>query len=157
MMKTRIAIPLLLVAVASLLAAGCGGGKSRNAAYAGSKTEFAKALDSICAATNEAGKSLDLSSMSALAANGDQAQELLSSMAEKIDNLEPPDEVKTQTESFVEGLRNEADKFGEVTQAAKDGDEDKVKSLQSELQSDSAATSEDARFIGAEGCARLFS
>ena len=147
---------LTIVAALGLTAAGCGG-TSRNKAYSGSKQDYAAALDSICSATNKAGTSLDLSSIANIASNGGKAKDLLSSMADKIDKLEPPAEVKDSANSFVDGLRQEADKFCELTQAAKDADAAKVKSIQGDLQSEAAATSEDARFIGATGCARLFS
>lgn len=157
MMKTRMLTPLLLVVAVALVAAGCGGGKSRNKAYASSKQDYAAAIDSICSKTNKEGKSIDLSSTSAIASNGDKAKGLLDAMTDKIDNLQPPDEVKDSASSLVAGLRKETDKFGEMTQAAKDGDEAKVKSIQGEIASEAAATSEDARFVGATGCARLFS
>jgi ornithine cyclodeaminase/alanine dehydrogenase-like protein (mu-crystallin family) len=147
---------LTIVAALGLTAAGCGG-TSRNKAYSGSKQDYAAALDSICSATNLAGTSLDLSSITNIAANGGKAKDLLSSMVDKVDKLEPPADVKDSAKSFVDGLRQEADRFGELTQAAKDGDAAKVKSIQGDLQSEAAATSEDARFIGATGCARLFS
>ncbi len=155
LMKT--ALTLMIVAALGLTAAGCGGGKSRNKAYAASKQDFAAALDSICSATNEAGKSLDLSSITKLAADGDKAKNLLDKMVDKVDSLEPPAVVKDSASSFVAGLKQEAGKFGDLTQAAKDGDATKVKSIQGDLQSEAAATSEDARFIGATDCARLFS
>jgi hypothetical protein len=155
----RLVPPLLLLAALAVLAAGCGGGggKSRNKAYAGSKTDYAAALDTICAATNEAGKSLDLSSITKIVANGDKAKDLFDKMVNKIDNLEPPSSVKDSAGSFVDGLRKESNTFGDITQAAKDGSADKVKAAEDDLKSEAAATSEDARFIGATGCARLFS
>jgi hypothetical protein len=156
MMNRTLVTSLVLVASTALVAAGCGG-KSRDKAYSGSKTAYGAALDSICAATNKAGKSLDLSSMDKIASNGDQAKKLLDDMANKIDGLQPPDAVKTQAQSFVTGVKQEASEFGDLTKAAKDGDSAKVQQIQGKLQSEAAATSEDARFIGATGCARLFS
>jgi len=114
-------------------------------------------LDLVCAATNKAGKSIDLSSTEKIVSNGDEAKDLLDKLAERIDGLEPPDEVKSQAQSFVDGLKQEASQFGDMVQAAKDGDTDKIKEIQGKLSSEGAATSEDARFIGATGCARLFS
>ena len=155
-MNRTLVTSFVLVAAAALVAAGCGG-KSRDKAYSGSKATYAAALDTICAATNKAGKSIDLSSTEKIAANGDQAKDLLDKMANKIDGIQAPDEVKTQAQSFVDGLKNEAKDFGELADAAKNSDETKIKAIQGELQSEAAATSEDARFIGATGCARLFS
>jgi hypothetical protein len=153
----KLAVPIVLLACAAVLAAGCGGGKSRNSAYSSSTADYAAALDTICAATTEAGKGIDLSSTSKLAQNGGQAKDLLDELVDKIDSLEPPAEVKDSAQSFVDGLSKEASEFGDAVEAAKDGDEAKVKQIQGQLESESAATSEDARFIGATGCARLFS
>jgi hypothetical protein len=155
-MNRTLVTSLVLVASAALVAAGCGG-KSRDKAYSGSKTAYAAALDTICATANQKGKALDLSSTEKIAANGDQAKDILDQMANKIDSLQAPDEVKTQAQSFVDGLKQEASQFGDLTQAAKDGDAAKIKEIQGKLQSESSATSEDARFVGATGCARLFS
>jgi hypothetical protein len=156
MMTRTLVTSLVLVASATLVAAGCGG-KSRDKAYSSSKTEYAAALDSVCAATNKAGESIDLSSTEKIASNGDEAKDLLDKLADRIDGLQPPDEVKTQAQSFVDGLKQEASQFGDMVEAAKDGDTDKIKEIQGKLSSEGAATSEDARFIGATGCARLFS
>jgi hypothetical protein len=154
---TKLLAALVALAATAALAAGCGGGTSRNKAYSSSKADYAAALDSICAATNKAGSALNFSSISDIAQNGDEAKDLLDKMVDKVDSLEPPDEVKTQAQSFVDGLQKEADSFGDLVQAAKDGDAEKVQKIQGDLQSEAAATSEDARFIGATGCARLFS
>jgi hypothetical protein len=92
-----------------------------------------------------------------LAANGDKGKALLDKMVDQIDSLQPPDAVKTQAQSFLDGVKKEASLFGDLTQAAKDGDTAKIKDIDGKLASDAAATSEDARFIGATGCARLLS
>ena len=156
MMNRTLVISLVLVASAAVVASGCGG-TSRNKAYSSSKTGYAAALDSICAATNKAGEKIDLSSTEKIASNGGDAKDLLDKLADKVDGLEPPDEVKTQAQSFADGLKQEANEFGDMVDAAKDGDTAKIKEIQGKLSSEAAATSEDARFIGATGCARLFS
>lgn len=153
MMNRTLVTSLVLVASAALLAAGCGGGGGG----ALSKAEYAAKADAACAAANSEGKGLDLSSTEKIAANGDRAKEILDELANKVDDLQPPDELKDSADSFVTGLKQEADQFGDMTQAAKDGDAAKIKEIQGKLQSESAATSEDARFVGATGCARLFS
>ena len=153
-MQTRLAVPLVLVLAAVVLAAGCGGGGSSGEQL--TKAEYAAKLDTICTETNEAGKSLDLASISKLATSGGEAKALLDKMIDRINSLEPPDEVQDAASSFVAGLEQESKDFGELTQAAKDGDAAKVRQIQGELSSEAAATSEDARFIGATGCARLF-
>jgi hypothetical protein len=148
---------VVVVAVCAALAAGCGGGSSRNKAYANSKDAYASAVDSICAAQLTKAKELDLSTVSAITKNGSQAGDIIDTLAQKVDNLQPPDSLKDAASSFVDGLQKEADKLGDLTDAAKAGDTAKVSQIQQDLQSDAAATSEDARFLGATGCARIFS
>jgi hypothetical protein len=153
-----VVIWLVLVASSALVAAGCGGGGGGGTTTTTlTKAQYATKLDTICAATNAAGKSIDLSSIEKIAANGDKAKDLLDKLVNKVDSLEPPDAVKTQAQSFLDGLKKEAAQFGDLTQAAKDRDTHKITEIQGKLASEAAATSEDARFLGATGCARLFS
>jgi hypothetical protein len=152
-MNRTLVTSFVLVAAAALVAAGCGGGGNKPL----SKAAYAAKADAICAAAQAKGKSLDLSSTEKIASNGDEAKDILDELANKVDALDPPDELKDSAKSFVDGLRQEAGQFGDLTQAAKDGDTAKIQEIQGKLQSESAATSEDARFIGATGCARLFS
>jgi hypothetical protein len=159
MMRRTLLASLVLLASTALVAAGCGGGGGGGGTTTTTltKAQYAAKLDSICEATNKAGQSLDLSSTAKLAANGDKGKELLDKMVDQIDSLQAPDAVKTQAQSFLDGVKKEASLFGDLTQAAKDGDTAKIKDIDGKLASDAAATSEDARFIGATGCARLLS
>ena len=158
-MRTLV-LSLVLVGSTALAAAGCGGGGGGGGGTtttALTKAQYAAKLDAICTATNKAGQSLDLTTVDKIAANGDKGKELLDKMVDQVDRLTPPDAVKTQAQSFLDGLKTEASQFGDLTQAAKDGDTAKVQQIQGKLASNAAATSEDARFIGATGCARLLS
>jgi len=152
MMNRTLVASLVLVASATVVAAGCGGGGNKL-----TKAQYVAKADAACAAAQSEGKGLDLSTTDKIAANGDRAKQIFDELANKIDNLQPPDEIKTQAQSFVDGLKQEATQFGDMTQAAKDGDAAKVRQIQEKLASESSATSEDARFVGATGCARLFS
>ena len=144
---------LVLATASAVAAAGCGGGGSSKPL---SKAEYAAKADAICAAAQAKGRNLDLSTTAKIAANGDEAKAVLDELANKVDDLQAPDELQDAAKSFVDGLKEEAGQFGDMTQAAKDGDTDKIQEIQGKLQSESAATSEDARFLGATGCARLF-
>jgi hypothetical protein len=154
MMNRTLVTSLVLVAATALVAAGCGGGGGGSEPL--SKAEYASRADKICAAAQARGRNLDLSTTEKIAANGDEAKAVLDELATKVDDLEEPDALHDAAKSFVDGLKDEADQFGEMTQAAKDGDTAKIREIQGKLQSESAATSEDARFLGATGCARLF-
>ena len=154
MMNRTLVISAVLVATTTVIAAGCGGGGGGDKPL--SKAAYAAKADAACAAAQKKGSSLDLSSIEKIAASGDKAKNVLDDLANDIDDLQPPDALKDSASSLVTGLKKEASDFGDMTQAAKDGNEAKVKDIQGTLQSESAATSEDARFVGATGCARLF-
>jgi hypothetical protein len=154
MMNRTLVTSALLVAATAFVAAGCGGGGGGDKQL--TKAAYAAKADAACAAAQKKGSGLDLSSTDKIAANGDKAKNVLDDLANDIDDLQPPDALKDSANSFVTGLKKEASDFGDMTQAAKDGDEAKIKDIQGTLQSESAATSEDARFLGATGCARLF-
>ena len=154
MMNRTLVTSAVLVAASAFVAAGCGGGGGGDKQL--TKAAYAAKADAACAAAQKKGAGLDLSSTEKIAANGDKAKKVLDDLANDIDDLQPPDALKDSASSFVTGLEKEASDFGDLTQAAKDGDEAKIKTIQGTLQSESAATSEDARFLGATGCARLF-
>ena len=154
MMNRTLVTSAVLVAASAFAAAGCGGGGGGDKQL--TKAAYAAKADAACAAAQKKGAGLDLSSTEKIAANGDKAKKVLDDLANDIDDLQPPDALKDSASSFVTGLKKEASDFGDITQAAKDGNEAKIKAIQGTLQSESAATSEDARFLGATGCARLF-
>jgi len=154
MMNRTLVISAVLVAATAVVAAGCGGGGGGDKPL--SKAAYAAKADAACAAAQKKGSSLDLSSIEKTAPRGAKAQTVLDDLANDIADLQPPDALKDSASSLVTGLKKEASDFGDMTQAAKDGNEAKVKDIQGTLQSESAATSEDARFVGATGCARLF-
>jgi hypothetical protein len=154
MMNRTLVMSAVLVAATAVVAAGCGGGGGGDKQL--SKAAYAAKADAVCAVAQKKGSGIDLSSTDKIAANGDKARTVLDDLANDIDDLQPPDALKDSANSFVTGLKKEASDFGDITQAAKDGDEAKIKQIQGTLQSESAATSEDARFLGATGCARLF-
>jgi hypothetical protein len=152
-MNRTLVSSLVLVASAALVAAGCGGGGGSNQL---SKAQYAAKADAACAAAQKEGKGLDLSTTEKIASNGHRAKEIFDELANKVDDLQPPDALKDSARSFVTGLKKEASDFEDMTQAAKDGNSTKVREIEQKLASESSATSEDARFVGATGCARLF-
>ena len=155
MMNRTLVTSAVLVAATAVVAAGCGGGGGGGDKQL-TKAAYAAKADAVCAAAQKKGAGIDLSSTDKIAANGDKARKVLDDLANDIDDLQPPDALKDSASSFVTGLKKEASDFGDITQAAKDGDQAKIKQIQGKLRSESAATSEDARFLGATGCARLF-
>jgi hypothetical protein len=148
--KTRVLVCLLAVA-AILVAAGCGG-KSRNKAYAGSKADYAAALDQICSPAFEKTKRLQPKSLPELITNVPKIKDIARAAIDKIDKLEPPPEVKSAAEDFVSKSRDALDKFDDIVSAARSGDGAKVQQIGNEIQKLDNETDQDAREIGAQKC-----
>lgn len=154
-MKTRVLATILLLGVLGLIVAGCGGGggNSRNDAYAGSKDEYAAALNSICTSVNQKLKALDLTDIAAYGLHGDEAIGIGDKAIDKIDNLQPPDEVKDSANAFVSKVREEQDKLRDLVDEAKKGDAAKVNEIASEIKPIDDEANNAANEIGASGCA----
>ena len=107
---------------AAVLVAAGCGGGSSKKTFE-SKQEYAAALDSICGPARR-----------------------------KIDDLEPPDEVRRPAEDFVSTSREELRKIDDLVDAARTGDAAKLQEIQQELGSLDSQTDRDAREIGATAC-----
>jgi len=121
-----------VLAAASLLAVGCGGGSAHTSSPTStesqrplSKVEYAAAVHRICDKLNQQEKGGDLSSMSAVAKSGDRAVELERARANRIAGVKPPSQVEALAQSFVDQLRARVGKIREMIEAATEHDSDK--------------------------------
>jgi hypothetical protein len=148
-------MPVLLLVALAVVAAGCGGGGggNRNDAYAGSVSDYASALNSICRPAAKRVQDLQLTSVQAIVQKGQQARDIIRETFDKIDNLKPPSEVEDAANDFISAGRDETDKFGDLIDAAKKGDAAKVTSISREIAAIDTRSDEAARRIGAKGCA----
>jgi hypothetical protein len=150
----KLLLPLVLVALAAIVAAGCGGGSSKNKAYANSVSGYAAALNSICAPLNAKIKAIGATGLAGVAAHGDEIKSVIQTAVDKIDKLQAPDQVKTEADDFVAKNKEALGKFDDLIAAAKAGDSAKAQQIAQEIQALDNATNQDASKIGAARCAQ---
>jgi hypothetical protein len=142
----------VLVSAAVLVAAGCGG-SSRNKAYAGSKTAFAAAMNSICASANAKQKALGtISNLSDIATQGPQLETIVNDAIKQLAKLEPPAEIKSNVDDFISLTKQQAVLLKAVVKAAKANDTAKVQSLGQQGDALNKKGDVDANAIGAPAC-----
>jgi hypothetical protein len=149
----KVLVPFVLVALVAVVAAGCGGGSSKNKAYANSVSGYAAALDSICAPLNAKIKAIGATGLAGIAAHGDEIKSTIQTGVDKIDKLQPPDQVKSAVDDFVAKNKEAIGKFDGLIAAAKAGDSAKAQQIAQEIVALDNATNQDARTIGAAQCA----
>jgi soluble cytochrome b562 len=116
-----------LVIAAPLLASACGGDEKRL-----TKTEYQQQVQAIYDDVRKAfqGTTTNVASLSDLSARVSTAQQELRDAAERIDDLNPPEEVEEQTHEIAEGLDAYADDLDELRQAADEGDAKQVQAFE---------------------------
>jgi len=150
----KVLVPFVLVALVATVAAGCGGGgSSKNKAYANSVSGYAAALDSICAPLNAKIKAIGATGLAGIAAHGDEIKATIQTGVDKIDKLQPPDQVKSAADDFVAKNKEAIGKFDDLIAAAKAGDSAKAQKIAQEIVALDNTTNQDARSIGAAQCA----
>lgn len=151
----KVIVPLVLVALAAVLAAGCGGGgSSKNKAYANSVSQYASAIDQICGSVNTKLKAMHTNTLAGLAANGPKAKSIISDGLNKIDNLQPPDQVKSAADDFVSKGKQAVGMYDSIISAAKNKDTAKIQQIGSKIAALDKSTHQDATTIGALKCAQ---
>ena len=116
-------LALLLVALAALVVAGCGGEAS--------KSEYEQKVQAVYADVQEAfratggGRTFD-----DLAERTEAAQDALRSAAEELDDVDAPRAVEEQNEELVQAFRGYADDLDTLIDAARADDSDRVAAFQ---------------------------
>jgi hypothetical protein len=121
MSRTR-TIVILFVAVAAAVAAGCGGGdggRLSKAEYEQRMQAIGSELQTASAAIGDLSQTRDLDKLADTIAD---FRERLDEAADDVDGLTPPEDVEEETEQIAEALHAFADTFGEMEDAARDGD-----------------------------------
>lgn len=149
-MRFRALVFVVLLLAAVLLAASCG--KSRNKAYAGSTADYAAALDQICGPAQAKLQQLGPHSLQEIVTQGPKIKSIVQDAVDRIDDLQPPDEVKSAADDFVSTSKEQISKYDDIVAAAKKGDTAKVQEIGAELNALSAKNDQDARTIGADKC-----
>ena len=150
----RLFAPIAVLALLLAVAAGCGGsgGSSKNKAYASSVSAYVAALNTICAPAIAKARALNVQTMADIAANGDKFKSIQLDAIDKMDSLQPPDQIKSTVDDFVSKSREEASKFGDLVSAAKAGDTAKAQQLLAEIRQLNVKTNAELAKIGATKC-----
>jgi hypothetical protein len=141
----------MLVSLAAVLAAGCGG-SSRNKAYANDKAAFAAAVNSVCAKVNAAQKAVKINTLQDIVNQGPALQKTEAAAVKKLKSLVPPDAVKSNYDHLLSVVSQATDDFGKIIAAAKKNDTAKVNQLGGELNTLVKSADPDANAIGAPAC-----
>jgi hypothetical protein len=115
----------LLVALAAVLAAGCGG-ESRL-----TKAQYEQRVRSVYAGVQQAFLATNVESLTLLARRVAAAQAALRHAAARLDADRPPKEIESPNDELVEGMRRYADQLGPLQAAAARGDLAAVERLKS--------------------------
>jgi hypothetical protein len=126
-LRARTLLILLIV-----VAAGCGGGDGRL-----SKTEYEQQMQAIGSELRAASSGIgDLSQtrdLDKLADTIADFRDRLDEAADDVDGLNPPGDVEEETDKIAEALHAFADTFGEMEDAARDGDLPALQNAQAEI------------------------
>jgi predicted nucleic acid-binding Zn-ribbon protein len=141
---------VLLIAVVSAFAAGCGGdgGRLSKAEYEQELQAIGTELRTASAALGDLGQTTDLDKLA------DQVavfRDRLDDAANKLDDLNPPEEVEEETQTIADALHAFADTFGEMEDAARDGDLAALQSAQAEIAQESAEAERAAASLQQKG------
>ena len=148
----RLTLAGLFVALAAVLAAGCGGGGSKTL----SKADYGTKLNQICADLNA--KNKEIGEPSSIADIADKGPQLLDEFDKAIagaKNLKAPDELKDAADRFISLGEQQRDLISQLVDAAKANDEAKINELGPKLDpldKESNAIAKDQ--LGAPACAQ---
>jgi hypothetical protein len=125
-------ILILLIAVATAVAAGCGGGDGRlsKAEYEQRMQAIGSELQTASAAIGDLSQTRDLEKLADTIAD---FRERLDEAADDVDGLSPPEDVEEETDQIAQALHAFADTFGEMEDAARDGDLAGLQQAQAEI------------------------
>jgi hypothetical protein len=146
----RLALGALLVALAAVVAAGCGGGGSTTL----SKEDYATQLDQICADYNAKQKEIgDPASLADVAEKGPKIIDEFDKAIAKAEKLKAPDELKSTRDAFFAKSKQQRDLLEELVAAAKKDDGAMVQEIGTKI--DPLKTEVDAlgKELGAPACA----
>jgi chromosome segregation ATPase len=135
-MRTR-TIAILLIVVAAAVAAGCGGGDGRlsKAEYEQRMQAIGSELRTASAAIGDLSQTRDLDKLADTIA---EFRDRLDEAADDVDALSPPEDVEEETEKIAAALHAFANTFGEMEDAARDGDLAALQKAQAEIAGETA-------------------
>ena len=119
-----------LAAVVAAVAAGCGGSDRL------SKSDYEQKLQQEGSQLKTAFEAIDFSDVSNLqefSTKVTNLQQQIDQSANDLDDLKPPEDADEDNDKIVKALHQFSDKFGEMKQAAKDKDEQRIDQIGQEI------------------------
>ncbi len=146
----RLTIVALPVALAAVLAAGCGGGGSKTL----SKEEYGTQLNQICADYNAKVKEIgEPNTVSELADKGPQLVDEFDKAIGKAEKLKAPDELKSTSDQFISKSKDLESTLKDIVDAAKANDAAKIQQLGTTASTLSNETDALGKQLAAPACA----
>jgi hypothetical protein len=145
-MKVRSLVVAASVATVSLTA--CGGGSST------SEDDFVTRLTDICDDTNDDMDAIDPGDggFAGLEAGAGEAIELLTDTRERLEDLNPPDDLDGTLDDFIAVVDDQIDAFGDFQEAARDEDDAALQAASDELDQLTAEGREISADLGVPEC-----
>ena len=144
---------ILVALVLALGAAACGGGGGSGGDRL-SKAEYEQQMSSIGADLQEASSGVDISATTNLDKVADTVGDFkddLETAADKVDNLNPPEDAEQETQKIADALHAFADEFGKMEQAARDRDRNAIQDAQQAVITEGADAQQAAKDLKAKG------
>ena len=145
----RLACGALLVALAAVVAAGCGGGGSKTL----SKADYGTQLNQICTDYNAKQKEIGTpTSIAEVATKGPKLLDEFDKAIAKADKLKAPDEIKATRDEFFTKSKAQRDLISKLIDAAKANDLAKVNELGGQNDTLNTDVQALAKNLGAPAC-----
>lgn len=116
-----------LLAISGALVAGCGDDGPLT------KAEYEEKVRTTYAEVQEAFARTNVPSLDELAGRVEDAQEALRAAADELEGVDPPEDVETEHEEVVAGLRAYAEDLNRLRNAAEQGDERTIEDFNARL------------------------
>ena len=144
---------IVVALMLALGAAACGGGGGSGGDRL-SKDEYEQQMSAIGTDLQEASSGVDISETTDLDKVADTVAEFKSDLetaADKVDDLNPPEDADEETQKIADALHAFADEFGKMEQAARDRDKPALQKAQQAVITEGNEAQEAAEDLKAKG------
>ena len=142
---------LVLIGLAALVAAGCGGGGSRL-----TRAEYAKQANAVCTDSNGKVKAVGSpgTSLGSLATYADKVIPILENGVADLKKLDPPEDEQNVVDQWLATNDEQLDLIREIRDAARDNDQAEVQRLGAEAEANDRKSDQLAETLGGHGLRR---
>jgi hypothetical protein len=145
---------LAVLAVVSMLAAGCGDDEGGSGGDALSKEEFTKQANAACKKFDEEGEKLgDPQSVDEIPAYADKALALFDKQLAELRDIKPPEELQDDYDEFLSQGDDAKQFISDLKSAAESKDEEEIKKIAEEADARDQKSDETATKLGLTECA----